>query len=542
DPLDFIAELSALVTNHWNSPCIVMWDIFNEGQGEAGSGNGQGQTNTAYLVSLVEALDPYRLVNQASGGSYFGVGNVFDNHSYPDPGDPTSSTQATVDGEFGGIAWHVPGHLWNAAEAGTGYLLASSLDNFASLYDGYIGEAINYKTLANGGLNAAIYTQITDVENECNGLMSYDRLVKPDMDRIYSSNLKAITGHNTVRTVVPTSQVVPQTWEYTTNGVASNWYATNFDASGWSTGLAGFGTVDPNVTPNTAWTTVGYIYLRRTFNPGALTQQQINQLASDTYHDEDVAVYINGVPAGSASGYSTAYVELPMTSQGQAAIVPNATNLMAVSCYQTTGGQFIDVGISDEDFVANTFTVPTDEIGYWPLDATNGTVAVDATGNGYNGTVSGANWNPNGEVNGCLSFNGTNSYVRIPNMVSNDFSIVFWVKTSQTAGAGEWYYGAGLVDGDYTVTANDFGTAMTGGKFAFGVGNPDTTIVSTTSINDGNWHLCVAARVQSTGGLSVYVDGILQATGTGNTNTLNASSHLTFGQIASGGGYFDGSL
>ena len=102
----FIAELSALVTNHWNSPSIIMWDIFNEGQGEAGSGNGVGQTNTAYLVRLVKRLDPSRLVNQASGGSYFGVGDVLDNHSYPAPGDPTSATQAAVDGEFGGIAWH----------------------------------------------------------------------------------------------------------------------------------------------------------------------------------------------------------------------------------------------------------------------------------------------------------------------------------------------------------------------------------------------------------------------------------------------------
>ena len=196
DPLDFIAELTAMVTNHWNSPCIIMWDIFNEGQGEAGSGNGVGQTNTAYLVQLVKTLDPSRLVNQASGGSYFGVGDVLDNHSYPDPGDPVSTTQAPVDGEFGGIAWHVTGHLWNPAQAGTSYLLASSLDNFASLYDGYINEAINFKSPANGGLNAAIYTQITDVENECNGLMTYDRLVKPDPDKIFSSNLKAITGQS----------------------------------------------------------------------------------------------------------------------------------------------------------------------------------------------------------------------------------------------------------------------------------------------------------------------------------------------------------
>jgi Concanavalin A-like lectin/glucanases superfamily/Glycosyl hydrolases family 2, sugar binding domain/Glycosyl hydrolases family 2/Glycosyl hydrolases family 2, TIM barrel domain/Immunoglobulin domain len=542
DPSDFIAELTAMVTNHWNHPCIVMWDLFNEGQGEAGSGNGVGQTNTAYLANLAKTLDPSRLVNEASGGSYFGVGDVFDEHSYPDPGDPFSSTQAPADGEFGGIAWHVNGHLWNPAQAGTSYLLASSLDDFASLYDGYIDEAINYKTPANGGLNAAIYTQITDVENECNGLMTYDRLVKPDMDRIYMSNLKAITGHLNVTPVVPTSQIVPQSWKYTTNTPPANWYATNFDDSGWSTGLAGFGTPDPNVTPNTTWNTPGYIYLRRAFNPGPLTPRQIKEMGFTLYHDEDAAIYINGVFAGSASGYSTAYVSLPMTPQAQAAIIPNGANLLAVSCYQSTGGQFIDVGISDQLLVANTFTIPTDESGHWPLDATNGTVAVDATGDGYNGTVYGATWDPNGKVNGCLTFNGVNNYVQIPNPVSNDFSIVFRVKTAQTAGTGQWYNGAGLVDGDYPGVANDFGAALVGGKFAFGVGNPDTTILSTTPINDGNWHLCVATRAQCTGAINLYVDGKLEATGAGGTNTLNASSSLVFGRIASGGNYFDGSL
>ena len=242
--------------------------------------------------------------------------------------------------------------------AGTSYLLASSLDNFASLYDGYLDEALNYKSPANGQLNAAVYTQITDVENECNGLMSYDRLLKPDMDKIYSSNLKAITGQETSTTVVPTSQTVPQTWQYTTNSVPSNWYATNFDASSWSTGLAGFGTADPNVTPNTPWTTLGYIYLRRTFNPGSLTEQQITNLTFITYHDEDVAIYINGVLAGSASGYSTTYVPVAMSAAGQAAIIPNATNVMAVSCHQTTGGQFIDVGISDVSLISSNGAYP----------------------------------------------------------------------------------------------------------------------------------------------------------------------------------------
>jgi hypothetical protein len=192
-------------------------------------------------------------------------------------------------------------------------------------------------------------------------LGSTQKLIR--LDRVllfYNSNLKAITGQLTVTPVVPTSQIVPQSWQYTTNTPAVNWYASNFNASAWSTGIGGFGTLDPGVTPNTAWTTPGYIYLRRTFNPGALTEQEINNLSFTIYHDEDASLYINGGLAGSASGYSTAYINTPMTSQAKAAIAPNGTNVLAVSCNQTTGGQFIDVGISDQVLVANTFTVPTD--------------------------------------------------------------------------------------------------------------------------------------------------------------------------------------
>jgi predicted alpha-1,6-mannanase (GH76 family) len=181
-------------------------------------------------------------------------------------------------------------------------------------------------------------------------------------------------------------------------------------------------------------------------------------------------------------------------------------------------------------------------VGYWPLDATSGTIAADGSGNGNNGTVVNAGWNASGRVNGCLSFNGATSYVQITNTVANDFSISFWVNTTQTAGAGQWYNGAGLVDGDYPGTADDFGTALVGGKFGFGVGNPDTTIVSITAINDGAWHQCVATRQQATGIMKVYIDGVLQATGTAGRNTQNASARLLFGAIASGGGYFNGRL
>ena len=342
DPNQFIAELKAVVTNHWNSPAIVMWTIFNEGQGEQGSGNGAGQTNTAYLVGLVKGMDPSRLVNQASGGNYFGVGDILDNHSYPSPGNPSSTTQAVVDGEFGGVALFITNHTW---APGGGEGSATDTNNLASQFEGFCSD-LSANAQANG-LSGAIYTQTTDVESELNGLFTYDRAVrKPNLRRIQVAVANAGLPL-ALTTVVPTSQTSGISWQYTTNTPATNWYTTGFDASAWSNGLAGFGAGNP---PNTAglvrtpWNTAD-IWLRRVANPGSLTSQQISNLVFFTYHDEDVEVYINGVLAGSAPGYTTSYVVVPMNAAGQAAIVPNASNLIAVHCHQTTGGQYIDVGI-----------------------------------------------------------------------------------------------------------------------------------------------------------------------------------------------------
>jgi len=217
---------------------------------------------------------------------------------------------------------------------------------------------------------------------------------------------------------------------------------------------------------------------------------------------------------------------------------PAGTNFYAWDCISS----FEILQAADPTQVASALAVAMDPVGYWPLDATNGNITLDLSGNGNHGAVTNASLNNSGRVNGCLNFNGASSFVQITNPVANDFSIAFWVKTTQTAGTGQWYNGAGLVDGDAPFTKDDFGTALVGGKFALGIGNPDTTILSTTAINDGAWHQCVATRQQSSGVLCLYVDGVLQATGTANRNTLNASARLLFSAIASGNGLFNGSL
>jgi hypothetical protein len=342
DALDFIAELTAMVTNHWNSPSIIMWDIFNEGQGEAGNRNGVGQTNTAYLVNLVKTLDVSRLVNQASGGRYFGAGDVFDAHHYPNPGHPSSRTQAPVDGEYGGIGYLIAGHLWNSAHAGIGYSKAKNANAIATGFDSFADDLVAYKS--DKGLNGAVYTQITDVENECNGLMTYDRFLKQDASLIRASNQKSIMGHM----VLPSSKNSGRAWLYTTNAPAKNWYAVNFDASSWNYGKAGFGTTGTaGAVVRTKWKTSD-IWIRQTFSPGPLTSQDIANLVFYLYHDEDCQIYINGVFAGSMTGYETSYITMAINSAGRLALIPSGTNVIAVHCDNTVGGQDIDVGILEK--------------------------------------------------------------------------------------------------------------------------------------------------------------------------------------------------
>jgi len=325
-------ELTKLVEEHWNSPCIVMWVIFNESQ---------GQHRTPELVQKVKNLDPTRMVNQASGGSYFDSGHVLDIHSYPAPACPKSTDQALACGEYGGIGYKIAGHLWND---GFGYIMANNEAEYLGLYDEYAEQLTMFKT--NQGLSAAVYTEITDVEIEINGLMTYDRLVKADAARINEANTKVIKHDIYLTDLVPTSENEQQRWQYTTKTPASDWYLNTYNDSNWNSGIAGFGTTGtPGAVVRTIWNSSD-IWIRRSVGIGDLSGVNTGNLMLNIHHDEDCEVYINGVLAATATGWSTGYVLLPMNSSGQKALKSNSMNLIAVHCHQTGGGQYIDAGIS----------------------------------------------------------------------------------------------------------------------------------------------------------------------------------------------------
>ena len=165
-PIDkplFKTGLVSMVREHWNHPSIIMWVVFNENQ---------GQHDTEELVATVKALDSSRLVNNASGNDDKNCGDVIDKHSYPGPESPKpEENRAAVLGEFGGLGLPVDGHTWSKKT--WAYEGTKSIEGLTSGYEKLLVKA--WELNAQAGLSAVIYTQLTDVETECNGLLTYDR-------------------------------------------------------------------------------------------------------------------------------------------------------------------------------------------------------------------------------------------------------------------------------------------------------------------------------------------------------------------------------
>ncbi|MBM4016893.1 MAG: glycoside hydrolase family 2 [Planctomycetes bacterium] len=328
----FEKELVRMVEGLRNHPSIIMWVVFNEGW---------GQFDTERLTALVKNMDPSRLVNNASGWTDTSVGDVHDIHSYPNPKcPPTEEKRAAVLGEFGGLGLAVQGHLWK--KESWGYKGMADAEHLTRTYEKLLRTVYDLKDSA--GLCAAVYTQTTDVEVECNGLMTYDRVVKGDVERLAAVNrgdFSKVPPAPVVRSVVPTAEESPQEWRYVTEKPAGDWTKPAFDDSAWKKGRSGFGTKGtPGAVVRTEWRTTD-IWLRREFQVPA---GDFSALQLRVHHDEDTEVYINGVLACQLKGFATDYDEQPLAPEARAAFRPGK-NVLAVHCRQTGGGQYIDVGI-----------------------------------------------------------------------------------------------------------------------------------------------------------------------------------------------------
>jgi hypothetical protein len=328
----FETELTALVQKHWNHPCIVMWVPFNEAW---------GQFDTPRIVDLIKKLDPTRLVDNISGWFDRNCGDVIDMHNYPGPGSPKpEENRAAVLGEFGGLGLGVDGHTWTNKT--WGYQGMASAKALTKRYVGLYRKV--WQLRDDPGMCASVYTQITDVETECNGIYTYDRAVlKLDPEMAAAAHKNQFPPAPEYKAVVPTSQKEGIAWRFTTEKPAADWFKPEFDAAAWKEAPGGFGTEGtPNAVVRTEWKTAD-IWLRREFT---LDEAKLKEPQLSIHHDEDAEVYINGVLACKVAGFVAEYQETDMTPDSQAALKPGK-NIIAVHCHQTKGGQYIDVGIVD---------------------------------------------------------------------------------------------------------------------------------------------------------------------------------------------------
>ena len=144
-----------------------------------------------------------------------------------------------------------------------------------------------------------------------------------------------------------------------------------------------------------------------------------------------------------------------------------------------------------------------------------------------------------------INFDGTNDYILLPPLVYYDFTIEYWMRTTQTGNTGaQWFFGAGIVDAEVGGIVDDFGTALVGSKLAFGVGNPDISIFSTSNVNTGQW-VHVAVTRDNNGPMKLYINGVLEASANGAVGPRLSSTGLAIGSqlsLINAFGYFNGDV
>ncbi|MBK1881832.1 glycoside hydrolase family 2 [Luteolibacter pohnpeiensis] len=335
----WVTEYKAMVDHLRDHPSIVVWSPFNEAW---------GQHRTEEVGEMAAAYDLTRPINIASGGNFWPVGDIADQHAYPDPNFPVNNPRfkdyIKVVGEFGGHGWAVKGHLWDADKDNWGYGgLPKTMDEWKERYT----KSINVlRHLRRQGVAAGVYTQTTDVEGEINGLLTYDRVEKVPASWLKPLHEALLNTADAAAyfNIAPTSEAIAQSWKYTTDKPDGKWQDPGFDDAAWKEGKGGFGTdFTPNTKIGTEWKSSD-IWLRREFE---MKTRPKGSLLLRIHHDEDATVFINGVEIANLPGHTGEYTMVEVSKDGITAL-KRGKNILAIHVKQTNGGQYIDAGLVDE--------------------------------------------------------------------------------------------------------------------------------------------------------------------------------------------------
>lgn len=172
----YYQEMNEIVDELYNSPCVAIWVLFNEGW---------GQFDSQQAYNMMKKLDSTRIIDTASGWHDLGKSDVISKHIYFTPIKVKSGERAYVLSEFGGLGLKIKNHTFNNKMFG--YKVFFSKESLTKAYSRLYEKTIIPQI--KDGLSATVYTQLTDVEDELNGLLTYDREVeKIDINRIRSIN------------------------------------------------------------------------------------------------------------------------------------------------------------------------------------------------------------------------------------------------------------------------------------------------------------------------------------------------------------------
>lgn len=159
----WLRECKSTVRHLYNCPCIGLWTAFNEGW---------GQFDAVKVTNLIHSLDNTRPVDHASGWYDQHCGDIKSVHNYFRPIKAALDSRPFVLSEYGGYICHIPEHSYS--QQVFGYLKCKDTDEFTRKFYDVMKEI---KEANKEGLCAAVYTQVSDVEEEANGLFTYDRKV-----------------------------------------------------------------------------------------------------------------------------------------------------------------------------------------------------------------------------------------------------------------------------------------------------------------------------------------------------------------------------
>ncbi|MEU5754247.1 LamG-like jellyroll fold domain-containing protein [Streptomyces sp. NPDC047829] len=188
----FVDQGMESMRQHHNAPSVIGNIVFNEGWGE------WDREESGRIAEAVKAADPSRIVNAHSGVNCCnskgdsGKGDIIDHHDYNNEDPPFPDHRAAMDGEHGGFTLRTPGHMWPGAPT----VIYSGVADKEALTRKYVENTERfYLDQAGAELSGSVYTQISDLENELNGLYTYDRReIKVDPVRVREVNRKVIAA------------------------------------------------------------------------------------------------------------------------------------------------------------------------------------------------------------------------------------------------------------------------------------------------------------------------------------------------------------